>query len=201
MSPLWVDPVIREPLERAMRHEDPRWFTTGPLLVNHPADKGGLTRGGITARTWGAYKNLQRPATAAELAAIGRDEAFAFYYHEFVVKPRFTSIPDQQLRAMAIDWSFTSGPARVWRAIQRSLKARAIYTGPIDGIPGPVTRAALLQDSDPRTTHADVLRERALFYLTLALQDRPVDDLMRRDRTLQIHNLRGWLTRTLSYLL
>lgn len=38
----------------------------------------------------------------------------------------------------------TLGP-KMWRAIQRWLKARWGYTGAIDGIPGPLTRVALLR--------------------------------------------------------
>ena len=51
----------------------------------------------------------------------------------------------QFLRA---NWGYvgndTLGP-QMWRAIQRWLKARWGYTGEIDGVPGPLTRVALLR--------------------------------------------------------
>lgn len=198
----YIDPIIQAPLRVAMHHEDPRWLTSGnPRLVNHPADKGGLTRGGITAKRWGQYKGLARPATAEELLAITFEQGLRFYYVEYVLAPKFDELPDQRIRALCIDWSFTSGPDDPWRAVQASLQTRGLYTGALDGLPGPKTRKAVLLDRDQRQTYRDVLRARAHHYLNLALNDAPTRAFMADNPTLQLHNIRGWLNRTLEFQL
>ena len=196
----YIDPLIQAPLRAAMVNEDPRWFTTGPRLVDHPADRGGLTYGGITAKSWGAYRGLGRPATATELQAITAEQAMAFYYREYVLAPKFDWLPDQRLRALCIDWSFTSWHDDPWRAVQSSLKASGHYAGALDGIPGPATRAALLR-ADQRALYRDVFNARIRFYLGLALGERKMRRVLEADPSLQAHNLRGWINRVLEYAL
>jgi lysozyme family protein len=47
--------------------------------VNHPADRGGPTKYGITAQTLGRWRKLDRPATATEVKALTETEARAIY--------------------------------------------------------------------------------------------------------------------------
>lgn len=198
---MYLDPNIERPLVAAMLREDQNWFSPrGARLINRPADRGGLTRGGITAVTWGSYKELGRPATEAELLAITPDEGLEFYYAEFVQKPHFDAIPDQKLRALCIDWSFTSSPKAPWRAVQRSLKARDIYLGPVDGICGTTTSAALKRDRDMPRTLREVFTARVKFYVDLARQEPAFVEILQHHPELQINNLAGWINRALEFV-
>lgn len=197
----FIDPNIEAPLKAAMRREDPRWFQPrGARLVNHPADRGGLTRGGITATTWGAYKGLGRPATREELLAITPEQALEFYFAEFVERPKFDYIPDQKLRALCVDWAFTSSPKAPWRAVQRSLAARGLYDAAVDGICGPATVRALMADREMPRTLRDVFGARVMFYVNLAVHDPLAVTFMTEHPEAQLANLRGWTARALEFI-
>jgi lysozyme family protein len=199
---MYIDPIIQQPLRDAMRHEDPRWFTTGkPRIVDHPADRGTLTCGGITAKNWGHHKRLGRPATRAELAAITIEQALEFYYTRYVLGPRFDRIPDQKLRALCIDWSFTSWSDDPWKAVQKALRDQGYNPGPIDGAFGPKTNAALLACRDQRELYRNVFKQRVVFYVSLALNDRKVQGFMAANPDVQLWNVLGWLNRSLEYSL
>lgn len=191
-----IDPNIARVLREAMVREG--WRNGQAALIDHPADRGSLTRGGVTAKTWGAYKRLGRSATAAELLAITEGEALQFYFTEFVLAPRLDLVLDQQLRALLVDWGFTSGPATPIKALQASFKSRGIYTGSLDGKIGPQTKAAIFADREPRTAFCDVYNARVVFYTRLAF-DSQVQRFLQTNPTSQLHNLRGWLARTLEF--
>lgn len=165
----------------------------------HPADKGGWTRGGITAKNWGAYRRLGRPATPSELNAITELDALDFYYERYVRLPGLESVPDDSLRALLVDWTFTSWSDDPIKALQQSLAARLLYDGPIDGVLGPKTKAALLMDRAPRQTYREVLAARIRFYLGLAFDDQ-VDAFLESHPTSQLQNARGWVNRCLEFL-
>lgn len=193
----FTDPHIERVLRDGLRREG--WPKPAR---HHPADRGGLTRGGITAVNWGDYKRLGRPATAEELNAITEDEALAFYFDRYVLLPHFDQITDQKLRALLVDWAFTSWWDDPTKALQSSLKARGLYDGNIDGVLGPKTKDALFRDRDPRQLYRDVYTARGDFYVTLALTDPMLWRLLKKAdpdgieaSKLQIHNLRGWLNR------
>lgn len=190
-----IDPNIERVLRDAMAREG--WRNGQAALIDQASDKGGLTRGGITAKTWGAYKKLGRSATATELLAITEDEALQFYFTEFVLAPKLDLVLDQQLRALMVDWAFTSWLQPV-KALQASLKRRGLYTDQIDGKIGARTKAALFADREPRTTFRDVFNARIVFYVSLGF-DAQVREFLRTHPTSQLHNVRGWVNRCLDF--
>lgn len=198
---MYLDPNIDKALRDAMAHEDPRWFTTGrPRIVDDPADRGGLTCGGITAKRWGQYRKLGRAATREELAGITVEQGLEFYYHAYVIEPRFDQLPDQKLRALCIDWCFTSWLAP-WKAVQRALKRRSLYAGKIDGICGAGTLAGLMAVRDWRALYTEVWKDRDAFYVDLALNDPDVQAFLKAHPKTQLRNLAGWLARNREYAL
>lgn len=193
MSGIHIDPNIEKVLRDGMEREGwPR------PAQHHPADKGGLTRGGITAGAWGRHKKLGRPAMKEELDAITDPEALEFWFLEFVVAPGLDQVTDQRLRALLVDWYFTSWNDPM-RALQRSLQKRGLYDGPIDGVLGPKTKAGLFADRDPRRTYRDVLAARFQHYIRCAFDDEVKDFLLEHPQT-QLIFLRGWLNRCLQFL-
>ena len=67
--------IIADVLKRELAPDEPTWASSRARV--QAADKGGATRGGITARSWGQFKGWARDATRAELDAITEAEALA----------------------------------------------------------------------------------------------------------------------------
>jgi lysozyme family protein len=188
-----MDEIVKRVLRDGLRREG--WPAPAE---DKPSDRGGLTRGGITAKSWGDCRQLGRLATADELNAITEDDALAFYYARYVVLPKFETILDQRLRALMIDWSFTSWHDDPVAALQHSLARRGLYTGAIDGEIGPRTTAAILSDREPRVTFKDVYNARITFYLDLAF-DKQAREFLHAHPTTQLHNAQGWVNRCLEF--
>ena len=55
-------------------------------FVNHPADKGGATKYGITQATLGSWRGLKRNATVAEVQSLLQSEAEQIYYKNYIQK-------------------------------------------------------------------------------------------------------------------
>lgn len=163
---------------------------------NRVADRGGPTNFGITARSWGAYRHLGRDATIAEVQAITELEARTFYWDVFVTPLISVAEP---LRALLVDWTVTSGPREPIKALQAALAARDRYAGPLDGLLGPLTFAALGRDVTVGALYHAVLRARIEFYQHLAFDVR-VREFLDLNPSAQLHNLRGWTSRCLEFL-
>jgi lysozyme family protein len=97
--------------------------------VNRATDRGGPTNFGITAASWGVYRNLGRIATAEEVRAISHDEAIGFY-HQWLGRSPFATITYEPLRLQLIDFGILSGDERATRWLQRVLGV--VVTGSID---------------------------------------------------------------------
>lgn len=188
----------RELLQRILQWELPPGVTTWTdprnVAQKAPGDRGGWTRGGITAATWGRYRDLGRPATAAELnAIITAEDALAFYQRVFV--DPWSAYP-WPVRAIVVDWGILSPRMIVVRAVQRGLAAQGLYQGAIDGIDGRLTKEALAR-CDAQRLAIDVLRDRVEYLTNLACES--VERLL-RDQVTQLRFLRGWLRRSLSWM-
>ena len=133
--------------------------------VNHPADRGGPTKFGITAATLGEWRRLGRAATAQEVSALTTDEARAIYRQRYVADPGFEGIKHPPLLALLVDAGVHSGPKRAVEWLQTALGVSA------DGVLGPRTRAALMS-ADPVVLYRRVLAARLRFLGRLITQDR-----------------------------
>lgn len=94
------------------------------------------TNYGITATTWGGYRQLNRPATVAEVKAITREQAVAFYQRELAQSP-FGRVVYAPLQAQLFDFGENSGTARAIRWLQRVLRV------PVTGVMDERTTTAL----------------------------------------------------------
>lgn len=90
--------------------------------VNRKTDRGGPTKYGITAATLGAHRNLGRPATAAEVKALTKEEAAQIYKKSYWVQSGAHLLPDG-LDYMAFDFGVNSGPARAVKRLQKVVGA------------------------------------------------------------------------------
>jgi len=89
--------------------------------VNHPADRGGPTKFGITAQTLGAWRKLGRAATAAEVQALTENEARAIYRQQYITGPGLDVITHPGLLHLLVDSGVHSGPKRAVQWLQSAL--------------------------------------------------------------------------------
>ena len=134
--------------------------------------------------------------TAAPLTAdidvhgLEEKEARAIYRAKYVDEPKFTAIEDGRLRALLVDIAVNSGPVTAIRMLQR------VCGVPVDGVLGTHTLAAAAVKA---TVVADLIRERADFYLQLGLGGSDVKAFLRDNPKSQLHFLKGWMRRALEF--
>jgi lysozyme family protein len=142
--------------------------------VDHPADKGGPTKYGITRATLSRWRGHH--VTAAAVQALTIEEARDIYVTWYIEQPGFIALAEP-LRGQVVDFGVTSSPVQAVKTLQRVVGAKA------DGILGPRTRAAV----EALNIH-DVTRrywqERVRFYAHIAAL-----------RPAQFVFLDGWLNR------
>lgn len=87
--------------------------------VNHPADRGGPTRYGITEAVARAH------GYAGAMASLPRDEAAAIYRRLYWLRPRFDEVAERCTRVAAelFDTGVNMGPAVAATFLQRALTA------------------------------------------------------------------------------
>lgn len=156
---------------------------------NHPADRGGATRWGITEGVARAH------GFGGDMRVFPRDEAAAIYRRIYWLRPGFAAIADRAptLAAELFDTGVNMGPAVAGRFLQRALNAlnRNAKDYPdmaVDGVIGPVTLTALDAFIDLRGAAGETVLIKAVEalqgerYLTLA-ESRPANEAF----------LYGWL--------
>lgn len=130
--------------------------------VNHPSDRGGPTKYGITLATLGAWRS--RVVTAGDVASLGKEEARLIYQNEYLFRPRLEQINRMSVRVFALDSAVQHGPGRAIRWLQK------IAGVPVDGILGPVSLQAINRlDSD--VLYRKMVAERCRFYGRLITKD------------------------------
>jgi lysozyme family protein len=157
--------------------------------VNHPADRGGPTRYGITEAVARAH------GYAGVMAQLPRDEAAAIYRRLYWLRPRFDQVARRSpsLAAELFDTGANMGPAVAATFLQRALTALnrngKDYPDLVpDGRIGPATLAALDAYFENRGNRGETVLLRALEalqgerYLRLA-ERRPANEAF----------LYGWL--------
>src|SRR5688572_16687537 len=95
----------------------------GDVFTHNPADRGGPTKFGITAKTLGTWRDLGRAATSDEVAGLKRSEAVDIYRHLYVNLPGFTvsKFAFEPLRLQVIDDGVLSGTRTAVLTLQELL--------------------------------------------------------------------------------
>ncbi|PKP89823.1 MAG: hypothetical protein CVT77_16830 [Alphaproteobacteria bacterium HGW-Alphaproteobacteria-16] len=111
---------------------------------NHPADRGGPTRWGVTEAVARAH------GFNGDMRVFPRDEAVAIYRRLYWTRPNFAAVATRAptLAAELFDTGVNMGPAVATRFLQRALNAlnrngRDFPDMAVDGQIGPVTLSAL----------------------------------------------------------
>ncbi len=106
--------------------------------VNHPNDRGGPTKYGITLAALHDWRGTA--VTAADVSGMSVDEARQIYRKNYFEGLEF--IQDPEIARFVFDYGVNSGPRAARMALQSALKGVGRYDGEIDGIFGPKSRAA-----------------------------------------------------------
>jgi lysozyme family protein len=149
-------------------------------FVDHPADRGGPTKYGITQATLAAWRG--HPVTPKDVQDMIVDEAKRIYKALYVDKPGLSALPDP-LRGLVVDTAVHSGDDAAVRLLQKALGGLAV-----DGILGPATMAAV-RGADPSLLYRKMLAERIRF-LGEVVTARPANAVFAH----------GWATRVAEFV-
>ena len=172
-----------------------------PAYTEHPNDKGGPTKGGITIRTLEAHRH--RRCTRTELKRLTEEEALAILRRRYVEVQGINTLSDGDLQEQVIDNGVLSGPDIAVKDLQRAIASvlqdmrdegvvgdhlgfRGVLK--VDGIIGPKTNAAIAGLS-PAVIGRRLAVERALRLARIVAKE-PDQSVF----------LVGWLTRALSFI-
>jgi lysozyme family protein len=133
----------------------------GDKFTNHPADRGGPTKWGITQRAWS--EALGHTASIDDIRNITEREARDFYRSRYVVSPRFHTLPEL-LMPLVVDCGVNHGPARAAKWLQKAVGAQQ------DGVVGPATLAAT-EAQDYEETYLKICAYRIRLYGALVSRD------------------------------
>lgn len=87
------------------------------ILSDHPSDRGGLTKYGITQTSWHAYWTRKVSSTnplPQSVRDITRDQAINFYYSEYWIAPGLNKLP-AEISPAVFDFGVNSGMSRAVR--------------------------------------------------------------------------------------
>lgn len=156
-------------------------------FVDHPADRGGPTKFGITQTTLSAY--LGRQATTAEVRSLEREVAERIYRQNYYHAPGIDGLP-ARIQPLIFDSAVNHGPGRAIRLLQQVLNAAGFGPLAVDGVAGPQTRRAA-HDADHAMGDwllAALVEERRNFYHAIVEND-PRQEVF----------LAGWLNRLAEF--
>ena len=170
-----VDSSIKAELAEILKREG--W----PTYTNHPDDRGGPTKGGITLSTLRSWRgrNLLNEKALKELK---HDEALSILYRRYVECNGINRLSNTPLKYQVIDNAVLSGPYLAVKDLQKSVQVKE------DGIIGPMTLDAI-----NKRGHINVNRNLAInrsLRLAKFVQKNPN----------QLVFLVGWLNRCLSFI-
>ncbi len=156
--------------------------------VNHPADRGGPTRFGITQRTLSKY--LERAVTADEVARLDLATARDIYAQSYYYQPRLYLLP-KALQSFCFDSAVNHGPRRAVRFVQSVCRDAGF--GPLadDGLMGPKTKQAAHNGVAAlgKWMCVALVEERQMFYANI-VHHHPDQEVF----------LEGWLRRARHFL-
>lgn len=125
-------PTVDEMIDDILRREGG--------YVNHPADRGGPTKFGITQKTLSAY--IGRVALAKDVENMSEDLAREIYERNYFNGPRIDRLPEA-IQPFIFDCAVNHGPRRAIKFVQSVCNQAGFSPAlDVDGAMGPQTRKA-----------------------------------------------------------
>lgn len=168
----------------------------GDTYSDHPADKGGPTRYGVTLATLTRHRSRLHPGavtTAADVAALTEAEARVIYAQDFIVAPGFERIQDPALQAFLVDAGVQHGPDDAIRWLQAALGVK------VDANLGPIT-AAKANATNLRWLFAELVAVRCSYYGRIVTRDPVLAVAKESGLRLQAENAHGWANRLAEFI-
>lgn len=111
-------------------------------FVNHPNDKGGATKYGITKWALAEYLN-KKPSqiTIDDIRGVTKELAHDIYEQNYLRKPKIDRLPEG-VQPFLLDSCVNHGPDDPILFVQRVCNGAGIADLSIDGVAGPATREA-----------------------------------------------------------
>ena len=155
--------------------------------VDHPQDRGGPTKFGITQAT--LSRHLGRPASAEDVRGLERAVAAEIYRREYYGKPRLDLLPER-IQPFLFDAAVNHGPGRAVRFVQEVCNDAGFGPLAVDGACGPLTGrvAGAAERAMGDWLLAALVEERRNFYVALVERD-PAQRVF----------LKGWLNRLAEF--
>lgn len=100
-------------------------------FVNHPADRGGATKYGITITTLQEWR--KKDVSIGDVGSLTVEEASEIYISNYYKKPGFSNFKDSKLQILLFDTAVHSGTAAATKMLQRAVGVKD------DGIIGAIT--------------------------------------------------------------
>ena len=148
--------------------------------VDHPADRGGPTKYGITLRTLSRWRGSR--AIPEDVRALTKGQARRIYRHLYIEKPGFDRIDDSRLRTLVVDCGVHHGVSKAARWLQRAVGVKA------DGRVGPVTLGAV-NAAPPKAVRCRLLASRSISFGAIITADPS-----------QAAFARGWMRRLAKFI-
>lgn len=159
--------------------------------TNHPADRGGPTKWGITLAAWRDF--VSHDVTAEDVQAIDESQARAFYRKRHITDPKFDQVLDPSLRELLIDAGVNHGTRHPTKWVQWAAEV------PQDGVLGPVSLAAI-NAAAPRELFLWVCGFRIRLYGRLTSADPAIQVARQAGIRLQAEFTAGWCNRVAEFL-
>ena len=134
----------------------------GTTFVDHPDDRGGPTKFGITKKSLSRARGVA--VMTNDIHELTRVEAKTIYAADYVTPVRGQDISYGPLRLAAIDYAIHSGPRTAVKAIQEIVGVAT------DGIMGPITWGAITKH-DQRGLFVRLMAQRLTFLTRLVSRD------------------------------
>lgn len=100
-------------------------------FVDHPSDKGGPTKFGITLTTLSEWR--KKDVSKDDVNNLQTAEAYEIYKTKYLLNSGINNIADDHLKALMLDAAVNHGISRAVKFLQEALKIQQ------DGVIGPVT--------------------------------------------------------------
>lgn len=168
----------------------------GSTFTDHPADRGGPTKYGITQATlqgWRRRSNALAIVNSADVAALEEGEARAIYQRLFILDPGFDLLEDESLRALLVDAGVQHGPDVAVRWLQAAVGVS------VDGRLGPLT-ATKTNSTNLRWLFAELVAVRCSYYGALVTKDAKLKAAKDAGFRLQAENAHGWSNRLAEFI-
>ncbi len=107
--------------------------------VNHPNDRGGPTKYGVTQATLSSY--LGKPASIQDVKELSLSLAEEIFYVRYYLQPRIDALPDK-LELPVFDMSVNAGQRTAIRLLQSVINKSGVASLKEDGVNGTGTQQA-----------------------------------------------------------